>query len=436
MKSPGAGRLLVAIALLAVFQALAGGLCAAPLDPLLQRTDLWAMNQAAFVRATGNQPFRWSSATGESARASHPSVTLFGIPTAEVVARFESAKLSRLVINLYARGDVGDLTAEQFAMVVTMAQSGIQKFTRLRGEARGKDERTAVKAELVLWKTPSALYRLEYSATPENRAKSIPFRAEFVRLEVLPPSNSVSILATASLGNKAAFVGTSRLQRDTSGDVWIRDVPMVDQGMKGYCAVACAERVMRYFGLSADANEFAQVANADAEVGTSLEGMLEAINRIGSRLKVRMREVQKLDRKFLVALVEDYNRAAKKRGQAPLNVRGPIPDTRHLYSSMDPTTLREARSRDRSKVDPFFRAVKEQIDRGLPVLWTVQLGVIPEPQLPQIGGGHMRLIIGYNAKSEELIYSDTWGAGHEKKRMNLGDAWTMTTSACVMEPGN
>ena len=30
-----------------------------------------------------------------------------------------------------------------------------------------------------------------------------------------------------------------------SGDVVIPDVPMVDQGQKGYCVVACAERLMR-----------------------------------------------------------------------------------------------------------------------------------------------------------------------------------------------
>ncbi|NJK44508.1 MAG: ABC transporter permease [Pleurocapsa sp. SU_196_0] len=39
----------------------------------------------------------------------------------------------------------------------------------------------------------------------------------------------------------------------------------------------------------------------------------------------------------------------------------------------------------------------------------------------QEGGGHMRLIIGYNTKTGQLLFSDSWGAGHELKRIKLED---------------
>jgi hypothetical protein len=49
------------------------------------------------------------------------------------------------------------------------------------------------------------------------------------------------------------------VKRDpVSGDVWLGDVPMVDQGQKGYCVVASAERVMRYYGSKVDENELAR----------------------------------------------------------------------------------------------------------------------------------------------------------------------------------
>jgi hypothetical protein len=55
----------------------------------------------------------------------------------------------------------------------------------------------------------------------------------------------------------------------------------------------------------------------------------------------------------------------------------------------------------------------------------------------QDGGAHMRLIVGYNFKDKEkpeLIFSDSWGAGHEKKSMLLADAFAATTDVLILEP--
>ena len=62
------------------------------------------------------------------------------------------------------------------------------------------------------------------------------------------------------------------------------------------------------------------------------------------------------------------------------------------------------------------------------------LGKVPEPNIPQNAGGHMRLIIGYNTQKQEILFSDSWGAGHELKRMAAADAWTVTTGVATIEP--
>ena len=46
----------------------------------------------------------------------------------------------------------------------------------------------------------------------------------------------------------------------------------------------------------------------------------------------------------------------------------------------------------------------------------------------------MRLIIGYNAKNHTVIYSDSWGAGHERKTMAADNAYAITTGMMVLEP--
>jgi hypothetical protein len=46
----------------------------------------------------------------------------------------------------------------------------------------------------------------------------------------------------------------------------------------------------------------------------------------------------------------------------------------------------------------------------------------------------MRLIIGYNPNKKEILYSDSWGYGHELKRMPLDDAYTITTGLYTVDP--
>ena len=96
--------------------------------------------------------------------------------------------------------------------------------------------------------------------------------------------------------------------------------------------------------------------------------------------------------------------------------------------------FREVRTKNKSDLSRFQRAIQAHIDEGTPLLWTVMLGNVPEPNIPQNAGGHMRLIIGYNLKKDEILFSDSWGAGHELKRMSTADAWTITTGTMSVEP--
>ena len=80
------------------------------------------------------------------------------------------------------------------------------------------------------------------------------------------------------------------------------------------------------------------------------------------------------------------------------------------------------------------RQIDQQIDKGIPLFWGVTLGTYPEPEIPQSKGGHMRLIIGYNDKKREILYTDSWGAGHELKRMPADWAWTISHCLMYMKP--
>lgn len=162
--------------------------------------------------------------------------------------------------------------------------------------------------------------------------------------------------------------------------------------------------------------------------------MLEALKKLSARFKVRVREVEKSDIKQLLALITDYNRAAKRASASPIPEQGNMIDVGEVYRAMNVDILREVRTKNKSDLSRFQRAVQAHIDEGTPLLWTVMLGKVPESNIPQNAGGHMRLIIGYNSKKEEILFSDSWGAGHELKRMSAADAWTITTGTMSVEP--
>jgi hypothetical protein len=338
---------------------------------------------------------------------------------------------------LYARGDVGDWTEPQFDGLVRNAADAISGATGVKFAVRGKDPTNAVHAEGLIWATDKARYLLEFSKTKALPTRNITFRAEFVRLEISPPEKKVSLLASATNLQRAKFSGPTHVKRDgSSGDVWLTDVPMVDQGEKGYCVVAATERVMRYYGDKVDENELAQVANTQTVGGTSSDAMLDALKKLSARLKVRVREVEKFDIREILQLIAEYNRTAQKDKKPPLPDQGHMIDVGAMYRSMDTDVLREVRTKNKADLHRFQREIQQHIDQGVPLLWTVMLGKVPEPGIPQNAGGHMRLIIGYNNSKDEVLFSDSWGPGHELKRMKAEDAWTMTTGAMSIEPLN
>ena len=107
-----------------------------------------------------------------------------------------------------------------------------------------------------------------------------------------------------------------------------------------------------------------------------------------------------------------------------------------LFALMNNGQLYEMRRRTPTEYRDFEKQVVKYIDEGIPLLWSLELGEYPEePAIAeQAGGGHMRMVIGYNKDNGKLIFSDTWGAGHEIKYMKMEDAYKATHGLFVMHP--
>jgi hypothetical protein len=212
-------------------------------------------------------------------------------------------------------------------------------------------------------------------------------------------------------------------------------VPMVDQGDKGYCVVASCERMFRYLGIDCDQHELAQLAGSSASGGTSSKMMAEVLNKMEGRFKVRFRELISFNFADLTEDLNSYDKIAKRRDLKMIEInRYRYPSLDDVFDRIDPTAWREAREKG-SDYKRFSRDVKASIDRGVPLLWALRIGWYPEGEkIPQANGGHMRLIIGYNDRTQEIIYSDSWGERHAFKKMAAKDGYAATTSLYSVEP--
>lgn len=420
-----------------------------PLDALVAPETGWQMTTKEFEEQFARSRFEWLSPAKESARFFGPGLSIYGgeMKLSEAVIEFKEDHPVRMSLSLFNRGDSDEQFGrrEDFEKKAGSIRDALTQKIGVQPVPRA--DRSAVNAAGFVWMKPPSAYLLEYSFQKEVKTRGIYFRPEFIRLRIAnvkggsggsAPVAAGAGISGASLVAKATLA--SNVKREANGDVLIPNVPMVDQGPKGYCVVATAERMFRYMGLTVDQHEIAQAAGTatDGRSGTSPDKMYEALNKLESRFRFRMRVVEPWDfQKWMKMIEGDYNREAKKRGKKEISL--PSSGTIYIdeiYGNMDGETLMAVKTeRDKAGYGKFQRGVQSLIDEGIPVMWCVQVGMLPEPEIPQKGvSGHMRMIIGYNLKTSEILFSDSWGAEHALKRMPMAQARAITDAMYYMEP--
>ncbi len=384
----------------------------ANLDALLNFTALWQWSsedlEKNYVQKLEDQEkqkkppqFEWVSGARDRARFSRhmfsnaeTNLTMFGgsVKLEEAILEFVSSKAARATISFYNRGDSGDIEVREFDRIFKLIGQNLSQVMKVAPKRQIMSANAALPVTGWLWTSPSGVALLEYNEynTPGKVTKP-----EFLRLKLAAPNQ-----ADWSMGKLA--VGVQRmelLQRVTKkpdGDVYITGVPMVDQGQKGYCVAASCQRLFEYMRIPCDQHEMAKLVSIDAASGASVITMQKSLAKIDNAFKVTFK---------------------------------PLINPELYYSSAGKRRVSEK---------AFFSLVKEYADKGVPLLWGLMLGQKPEdPPLPgggQVSGGHMRMVIGYNLAKNQVLFTDSWGAGHELKRMTMLDAYDVTLGLYSMAP--
>ena len=444
----------------------------------LQQQSFWTTDPVLFVQRHKDSGFEFTSDQRDGADSRlDGGVECFGFPVYESRISFGSrGGIERVELMLYARG--GTETTQVFTGADGKKFRRRERIDRTMSNEEFDFVLDAIRRRLTATKAKPPQINNESSRSARQGSQTWPkteiptqstltwnyaktgkssFRPGFIRLAVDGPARLAAYPSRRGVKKPAVAKGAKKIidnvidESKGRGDVFVDNVPMVDQGQKGYCAAATAERVMRYYGLDIDEHQIAEAAGTTAEGGTSSFAMKDAVEAIGRRFRlgtvVCYGDFDRSDDARIAGLVDEvrvYNKAAKKLRRQPISDNAYIThlgntiryDISAVDRAMEPDVLREMKvnGAQKPKFAKFKKNVHDQVQKGIPLIWSVKLGIYPEPGIPQNAGYHMRLIIGYNDKKDEILYSDTWGAGHELKRMPAEWAWTITRCLMYMSP--
>lgn len=185
-----------------------------------------------------------------------------------------------------------------------------------------------------------------------------------------------------------------RLLKQDNGDVVLQEIPMVNQGPKGYCVPATWERYMRYVDVPADMYVLAMLGSTDMGGGTNINSIREGVNDyVGSY----GRRIERADVPMDVIHISKF-----------IDQGLPLMWTCYVLNGVEKNI--DLHTTQRKTVTDWagYKAKLQEDDKPL---------VFDEPG--RRFHGHMRMIVGYNAQTNELAISDSWGEQYAVRWMSV-----------------
>jgi len=386
------------------------------LDPYVQLPGAYAKTPDDLAKDFPNEEFevnpyfQWLTQDKTRAilkRRPMPNVlvdlTILGgaVPIEEAVIDFKDGKFLGITISVYNRGDGGQISPEKFQERYKAIGKYLSERLKTHPRRREGNIKKGIMTTGYTWSSPRGKAVLLCNPDVGDPMKSIE-RTEFIRMR-LARKDAKGIYEAALQERSRASAKKSDLPRRVKkedGNVFVTGIPMVDQGNKGYCVVASAQRLFEYYGIECDMHQLAQLAKSDPNMGTSIIEINKQLGRIDYLFKTR------------------FTCLAVKHGRGLVELE----DEKYVGDKVP-----------RRSYDKF---IEKNIGDGIPLLWAMQVGHKPEePEISmQSSGGHMRMIIGYNQEKKRIIFTDSWGAGHEFKTMDADDAYEVTDGLFLLKP--
>lgn len=205
-------------------------------------------------------------------------------------------------------------------------------------------------------------------------------------------------IAVAKAERSTSRVSARSLKKNVSrkgADVYLKNIPQIQQGPRGYCLPASTEKYTRYLGLQFDQSDFADMGDTTSG-GTVMESFAPKLAKLlsGKGFEVKPVRGNMGDLKTIKKYIDNG-----------------LP----LIWGMDSLYLREWVSRTQNRKS----RLKDKIKRNLEAENNFE---------EKRRRGHALLIVGYNSSAKEICLSDTTELGAGVERI-----WIKTEDAALMD---
>ncbi len=281
----------------------------------------------------------------------------------------------------------GDLGGGDYQRQITVAAQGIgDSLSRALGPPKiaqyGEGAKTRERVQRWDWKGHAILL-----AAP---------RGEYVAVRIVPVATADGEAAERVTDAALKERLRTRVERWPNGDVVLKDIPMVDQGPKGYCVPATLERALRYLGIPADMYVLAMAGQTAAGGGTTVGGMLAGVGEVVRRNGRR--------------IVTSGGRISPRAVARFIDEGLPMLWTLMVVPELDAALTRRSVERRRVEDWPAYDKMLDPLRKGARRLR-------PNPE-----NGHMCMIIGYNPITDEIAISDSWGPQFAERWITADEA--------------
>ena len=200
-------------------------------------------------------------------------------------------------------------------------------------------------------------------------------------------------------------VHRANVERRDNGDVVIGNIPMVDQGPKGYCVPATFERCMRYMEVPADMYLLAMAGSTGLGGGTHTPTLVESVQK----------EVWSAGRTFKPLKGHPSFKELMRL------IDSGIPILWGLHSTEQFNRIANERTRERVGVSPD--TWKETIKDA-----SKQVKGLAKPHISE--ARHICIIHGFNKETEEVAFTDSWGDRYKERWVGAEEALHFSQNNC------
>ena len=189
----------------------------------------------------------------------------------------------------------------------------------------------------------------------------------------------------------------ANVEKRENGDVIIKNIPMVDQGPKGYCVPATFERCMRYMEIPADMYLLAMAGNTGLGGGTVVSTLVESVQK----------EVWGAGRTFKAMKTQPDFRDLQRM----LDKGVPMLWGMHSTEWFNETANRRTAMRKSTDTASWKKIVEKAEER------------VSEMARPHRSENlHICIIHGYNKDTEEIAFTDSWGPRFVERWISVAEA--------------